>query len=57
MENWECSTKSAGWAAEPALYLDIGTFSFGFPSGTSVGVLTDKHKEYLDKKVKSNGIE
>ena len=57
MENWECSTKSAGWAAELALGRDIGTFSFGFPSGTSVGVLTDKHKEYLDKKVKSNEIE
>ena len=30
-------------------------FLIGFPSGTSVGVLTDKCKEYWDKRVKSNG--
>jgi hypothetical protein len=57
MENWQCSMKSGGWAAEPVLDRDSETFSFGFPSGTSVGVLTDKYKKYLDKKVKSNKIE
>ena len=57
MENWECSTKSGGWAAEPVIGRDGKAFSFGFPSGISVGVLIDKYKEYLDRKVKSNEIE
>jgi hypothetical protein len=28
----------------------------GFPSGTSVGVLTDRYKKYSAKRVKSNKI-